>query len=163
MYIEDACGGSSPHPLEAAKSALHLSAEFVVCIVPFHTASSVCASAEVSVCWVGMRSEVVLGGCFWPSESHSGPVGREPPKKQIFIKKTRLIWRPFWDHFESLDAIKIALKFQCVSEGSFGRLWAHLGSQREPQRVRRGVILEHFGATSGNVKTMLPSRRNHHF
>ena len=39
-------------------------------------ASSVCASAEVSGCWVGMRSEVVLGGCFWLSESHSGNSGQ---------------------------------------------------------------------------------------
>ena len=50
-----------------------------------------------------------------------------------------------------------------VFRGSFKRLWTHLGSQWEPQRVRRRVNLEHFGATRGNVKTMLPSRRNHHF
>ena len=31
---------------------------------------------QVAPSWVGMRSEVVLGGCFWPSEGHSGTSGQ---------------------------------------------------------------------------------------
>ena len=92
-----------------------------------------------------------------------GPMGKGTLKKVSFTKKPRLILKRFWNHVRSLDGIKIALKFECVSERSFERLFTHLVSQREPQRVPREVIFNHFGATSGNVKPMLPLGREHHF
>ena len=147
-YIEDACGGSSPHPLEL--ETLHVQVLYAL-LLRFLDVGWECVPR-----WSSEGASGPLGAI-------RGPVGKETFKKPVSPKKCHLIWSPFWDHFQSLNAIKIALKFQCVSEGSFRRLWGHLWSQREPQRVRRGVILTHFGATSENVKTMLPSGRNHYF
>ena len=131
--IEDAYGGSSPHPLEAAKSAVHLIAEFVVCIESFHIASSVCALLRfLCVGWECVprwSSE----GASRPLKAIAGPVGWETSKKAVFPQKSRLIWTPVCNHFQSLDAIKNALKFQCVPGGSFSRLWTRLESQRDPK------------------------------
>ena len=76
-------------------------------------ASSVCASAEVSGCWVGMRSEVVLGTHSHPTGGHLGghwgAIGiRTLPKPQKF-KKALPIFRRFLGHFGVLEASKIAL------------------------------------------------------
>ena len=87
---------------------------------------------------------------------HLGSNGHPDLQKNKNSKKVTSILTPFGGHFEVLGASKIASDFRCFFKGFFQRFLAYLGSQRAFQRMPLAAILKHFGATSGNVKTMLP-------
>ena len=110
-------------------------------------ASSVCASAEVSGCWAGMRSEVVFGGCFSPSEDHSGTSGQgNLKKKHFFAKKTldlEVILRSFWVPGCNENCIEISMCFWKV-------LWATLHPFGKPTGDPKGGKGSHFRALWGD-------------
>ena len=59
----------------------------------------------------------------------------------------------------SLGGLQNRIEFSLFCGRVLWRIFGPFGGPKDP----KGAMLEHFGATSGNVKTMLPLVREQHF
>ena len=81
--------------------------------------------------------------CFGLSGAPSGTNRHPDLQKNRNTRKQINFLRSFWGDFGIPEACKISSIFKCFREGSFGRLWSHLGGKGVPKRCQ----WDHFGST----------------